>query len=1020
MSRFQRALVPVARAAALLVTLVASAAWGQRLPEPSALTTKAAVAQLIAHARKTLASHGSDSDEYRGAVIELVARVQADPSERSAHKASLYMMLDAFRMVDLRGDLLLTPQLMLAKMTYEDQDYALALVHFQDAQRAIIHLRRAPDALQRWPDTQWLEEVEIGIAECLHRLERLDEAEVAYSALIDKLRRTPNAKRPVLAQAVFDMASLASQRREINLALLRIEESVNLTLAIPDVDPQTLAERLAAWMQLLAAVTKNAPRLDSVKHVLALARQADVPGRAPEKYVGLLDNAASAYVIAGQLERAREVVESAKVMNASGVAQGLQLVLALQGLEIDARLDRAPNYTADWEAIKAQALGLADDQKLIFADAARIMAWESFGPVLDNWLAEMDRGRRARAVTEFAAELALSRQPQEHPRMRLLRMQRAAWQMMLLDFDLARPELEKLMRHDAGTLEDAALRAAVLQMLAMTHTFHGHQEVAIALSKDALNAFHALPPSHAIVMDCAQSMCVDVPTIAIFGRGLAHRWLSTLLIAAGRTQEAQQLMLMLKEQELAEALRGAGASQTKAARADLTGLERSRFASFYKLRERQATLAAERLQLQSKDAAGTLDPAGRRRLREIDHINAIDLGPAIERFLAGLNEAIAQGADASVVQSGESVVAEATRIQRDVDRWARDTPYARAVGLQYVVDKETLSIVITVPQVTPIARQIPIRRTDLYEALFLAGTLLRTPDSKAQTLKPALQALHKILIAPIEGDLRKLGARTLLLSLDDQLRQMPFAALVDKDGRYLVESFALALYNEAAPDASQRNPSRNWHVAAMGMSQPVAGLSALSAVPAELEQVVKASRSGGKTFLDAQFTRESLKGAMLRHVEEPFNVLHLASHFVLHPGDASRSTLYLGDGSAMSLEEMIRRQLDFRGFELVVYSACETGVAGGRDADGMEMESLSAQTRRQGATSVLGTLWRVSDSSVALAMASFYNLSGRKAASLAANLRDAQLKMLKHDSANTNNYTHPFHWAPFVLLGNWQ
>jgi CHAT domain-containing protein len=117
---------------------------------------------------------------------------------------------------------------------------------------------------------------------------------------------------------------------------------------------------------------------------------------------------------------------------------------------------------------------------------------------------------------------------------------------------------------------------------------------------------------------------------------------------------------------------------------------------------------------------------------------------------------------------------------------------------------------------------------------------------------------------------------------------------------------------------------------------------------------------------------------------------------------------------------MARRPLDFRGFELVVYSACDSGIAGGRDADGMELEGLSALTRRQGAASVLGTLWKVSDGSVAKAMALFYGRIKPSKDSLADALRQTQLVMLRSDLATEPDHRHPFHWAPFVLIGSWR
>ena len=71
---------------------------------------------------------------------------------------------------------------------------------------------------------------------------------------------------------------------------------------------------------------------------------------------------------------------------------------------------------------------------------------------------------------------------------------------------------------------------------------------------------------------------------------------------------------------------------------------------------------------------------------------------------------------------------------------------------------------------------------------------------------------------------------------------------------------------------------------------------------------------------------------------------------------------------------------------------------------------------RAGARTTLATLWTVSDESTALTMNSFYqqlkqsNINTSKAQAL----RQAQLELI-----NSNRFSHPFYWAPFVMIGNW-
>jgi CHAT domain len=74
--------------------------------------------------------------------------------------------------------------------------------------------------------------------------------------------------------------------------------------------------------------------------------------------------------------------------------------------------------------------------------------------------------------------------------------------------------------------------------------------------------------------------------------------------------------------------------------------------------------------------------------------------------------------------------------------------------------------------------------------------------------------------------------------------------------------------------------------------------------------------------------------------------------------------------------------------------------------------------RGKGATAVIASLWEVSDISTSRLMLDFYrNRASRPANTKAEALRQAQVDLI-HDS--DARYAHPFYWAPFVLIGNWQ
>jgi CHAT domain-containing protein len=126
------------------------------------------------------------------------------------------------------------------------------------------------------------------------------------------------------------------------------------------------------------------------------------------------------------------------------------------------------------------------------------------------------------------------------------------------------------------------------------------------------------------------------------------------------------------------------------------------------------------------------------------------------------------------------------------------------------------------------------------------------------------------------------------------------------------------------------------------------------------------------------------------------------------PTTASETT----DDGWVTAEEI--SQMDLHGTELVVLSACETGLGDVKNGEGVY--GLRRVFLYAGAQSLVTSLFKVPDQATHLLMTNFYaGLKAGKGPSQA--LHDAKLAIIQARLDETGS-ANPFFWASFVLVGN--
>jgi CHAT domain-containing protein len=525
-----------------------------------------------------------------------------------------------------------------------------------------------------------------------------------------------------------------------------------------------------------------------------------------------------------------------------------------------------------------------------------------------------------------------------------------------------------------------------------------HNSAAVSFLKRSVNIYQRQREQVSIIGKTALQSYTDLV-------GPNYKALARLLTKEGRLSEAQQVLDMLKEDEQFDFVRRNATADPRHTRVGYTATEQKWMDRYQQISAQLVALGVEERELATAEKPGlNSTQLARQKVLKADLTVA---RKAFDQYIADIQtEFSTKGAARSVEVAETSVQA-----MRDLQALIRSLGEG-VVLLQYYVTNNQVNMLLTTPGVQK-ARSAKVDTKELNRQIAAFGGTLR--DHKSDPL-PVAQALYRLLLAPVEADLAQAGAKVVMLSLDGALRYLPFGALHDGK-RYAVEKWNLPIYTSVVRGKLRDAATPQWTAAGLGLTRAVGEFAPLSAVRAEMGSIVKTSGSTstgvvpGEVYLDDAFTASRLKDVGQRK----FELLHVASHFRFSPGTEVNSFLVLGDGQQLTLGDLRTQNYRFDHVDLLTLSACETGLGGGRDEKGKEIEGFGVIAQQQGAKAVLATLWPVADQSTATLMADMYRRRQTQGLSKIEALRQAQLALMAQPK-----YVHPFYWAPFVLMGNWK
>ncbi|MGB3494647.1 MAG: CHAT domain-containing protein [Elainellaceae cyanobacterium] len=514
-----------------------------------------------------------------------------------------------------------------------------------------------------------------------------------------------------------------------------------------------------------------------------------------------------------------------------------------------------------------------------------------------------------------------------------------------------------------------------------------------------------------------------------------YRRLANLLLQQNRVLEAQRVLDLLKVQELEEYLQDVRRNGDTENGVELLNAETEIQRLQQSITNQAIAVGYELAQLRDIPPS-QLSDAQIQRLGELDTTQR-EMSADFQGFL-----------NSPEIQS---LVAQLDATQQEQDILARADEFINlqnnlraidqnAVLIYPLILEDRLELVLVTPFSEPARYPVPVGSAELNAAIVEFRQALDDPRSNPQAIA---QQLYNWLIAPMENDLEAIGAETILYAPDGALRYVPLAALHDGN-QWLIETYRINHITAASLQDFTLAPDADPLILAAAFSegdfdfevgQRSFSFSGLPFAGKEVENLAAAFPDTTQLMND-RFSRSLTEPLMDSHT-----IVHLATHAAFVPGSPAESFILFGNGDRLSLAEL--NSDDWRGrfnrVELIVLSACETGLGGDTLGDGAEILGFGYLMQETGAEAAIASLWSVSDGGTQVLMDAFYTALNNGYSKAEALQRSQQALITSDETvlagdrgvtveitdtrtgqplSQSNDLAHPYYWAPFILIGN--